>query len=192
VSGPHKLAASLALLPNHKTVVRFDEAVDKFFDDHLRGRAPVDRLMYAASDAGDHSLIWLCLAGLEGWLPGRGRTWRPLRRAVAELAAESVLVNVVVKLGFRRDRPERTEPPPMHLRTPRTSSFPSGHSSSAFFAAALLRDSSLAPLYYALAAVVASSRIHVRIHYPSDVVAGAALGAVLGEVARRVYPLFPR
>ena len=44
------------------------------------------------------------------------------------------------------------------------------------------------PLYYALAVVVASSRVYVRIHHASDVVAGAALGVGLGALANQVWP----
>jgi undecaprenyl-diphosphatase len=145
--------------------------------------------MYAASAAGDHSLIWLALAGLEGWRSGQGG--RALLRAGAALGAESVLVNGLVKLAFRRRRPDSTGPRPLPLRIPRTSSFPSGHASAAFFAAALLRDGAPAPLVYAVAATVASSRVHVGMHHASDVIAGAALGAALGEITRRLYPIVP-
>jgi undecaprenyl-diphosphatase len=143
--------------------------------------------MYAASAAGDHSMIWLALAGAEGWRAGQGR--RALLRAGAALGAESVLVNGLVKLAFRRRRPESTGPRPLPLRTPRTSSFPSGHASAAFFAAALLRDGAPAPLVYLAAATVASSRVHVSMHHASDVIAGAAVGAVLGEAARHFFPI---
>ncbi len=46
--------------------------------------------------------------------------------------------------------------------------------------------------WWAVALVVASSRIHVRIHHASDIVAGAALGTVLGLIARRLWRLPPR
>jgi len=187
VKALRQAAATLAALPTHDVVGRFDDKVDRYFEDHLRGRAPVDVLMYAASAAGEHSLLWLALAGLEGWR--YGRSWKPVARAAVALGCESALVNGLVKLGFRRVRPERKGPPPLPLRSPRTSSFPSGHASAAFFAAALLRDSPAWPLYYAVAAVVASSRVHVRAHYASDVVAGAALGAALGELARHVVTM---
>jgi undecaprenyl-diphosphatase len=146
--------------------------------------------MYAASAAGDHSMVWLALAGVEGWRTGQGG--RALLRGAAAFGAESVLVNGLVKLAFRRRRPESTGPRPLPLRSPRTSSFPSGHASAAFFAAALLRDGAPAPLVYAAAATVASSRVHVSMHHASDVIAGAALGAVLGELTRRLCPIVPR
>jgi membrane-associated phospholipid phosphatase len=38
--------------------------------------------------------------------------------------------------------------------------------------------------------VVAGSRVYVKIHHPSDVVAGALLGLVLARVVRQVWP-FP-
>jgi undecaprenyl-diphosphatase len=173
--------------PSSAWVEQFDKAVDSFFEDHMRGRRAVDLVMYGASALGDHSVIWLALAALRGLRSGQG--WRPLLRAGALLGAESLLVNGLVKLAFRRQRPETTQARPLHLRTPLTSSFPSGHASAAFLSAALLRDVRWGPLYYVLAVTVASSRVHVRIHHPSDVVAGAALGAVLGELARAGFPL---
>jgi undecaprenyl-diphosphatase len=74
---------------------------------------------------------------------------------------------------------------------PRTSSFPSGHATSAFCAAALLSDGdpTWAPLYYTLAVIVAWSRVHVKIHHASDVVAGIAIGVALGELSRHITPL---
>ncbi len=135
---------------NFDAVTRFDDAVDKYFDDHLRGRPALDRLMYGASAAADHSGIWLVLAALQAWRSGSG--WRPVVRAAILLGAESVLVNGLVKLAFRRERPETTEARPLHLRVPLTSSFPSGHSSAAFFAATLLSKGPTRLVYYPLAA----------------------------------------
>jgi undecaprenyl-diphosphatase len=52
----------------------------------------------------------------------------------------------------------------------------------------LSEDSPLAPVYAGLAAVVAASRIHVRIHHASDVLGGAAVGLALGVAVRRLWP----
>jgi undecaprenyl-diphosphatase len=110
-------------------------------------------------------------------------------RATAILGAESLLVNGGIKSLFRRKRPIMESIRPHYLRTPRSTSFPSGHASSAFTAAGILsEDDSLAPLYYAIAVVVASSRVYVKIHHASDVLAGAAMGIVFARVARRIWP----
>jgi undecaprenyl-diphosphatase len=102
-------------------------------------------------------------------------------------------VNGGIKSLFRRTRPTWAEEDrgarPHHLRTPMSSSFPSGHASSAFTAAVVLSQGSpLWPVYFGTAAVVASSRMYVKIHHASDVVAGAALGLVLGTAVRRLWP----
>ena len=97
------------------------------------------------------------------------------------------------KAVFRRERPvlEGTGSRPHRLRTPRTSSFPSGHASAATVAVMMLgrrRGLLTRAALAVLGTVVASSRVHVRIHHPSDVVGGVAVGYVLGRVARRLLP----
>jgi undecaprenyl-diphosphatase len=170
----------------HAAVAPFDEAVDQLFD-RLRGHRGLDRAFYAASELADFSLLWQILTTAKAL-----RADDPLPTAVRTstlLGIESVTVNWGVKSLFGRSRPVHDEERPHHLRTPLTSSFPSGHASAAFTAAALLsEDSRLAPVYYALAVFVSASRVHVRIHHASDVVAGAALGIVLGATMRRVWP----
>jgi membrane-associated phospholipid phosphatase len=171
-----------------RAVARFDTAIDTRVDD-FRGHPRVDRLMYAASELGDFSLIWHLLSASRAMGSDRGPVHAV--RVAAVLGAESALVNGPVKRVFRRHRPAWEQERPRRLRRPRTSSFPSGHASAAMTAAGVLAENDpLWPLYYAVGAVVASSRVYVKIHHPSDVVAGALLGVVLARVARRVWP-FP-
>ncbi len=171
-------------------VAAFDAAVDGAFD-HLRGNPVADRVMYGAAALGDFSLIWALLGAAKSLRSERDE--QAFLRLVVCLGAESLLVNQGIKRLFRRTRPEPEGERPHHLRTPLTTSFPSGHASSGAFAAILLSDGSKVPIaWWAVALVVASSRIHVRIHHASDIVAGAALGTVLGLVARRLWRLPPR
>lgn len=170
-----------------RAVARFDTAIDTRVDD-LRGHPHLDRLMYAASELGDFSLIWHLVSTTRALGPDR-RLADAVRMA-AILGAESALVNGPIKSLFKRHRPAWEQERPHKLRRPRTSSFPSGHASAAFTAAGVLSQGDpMWPVYYAIAAVVASSRVYVKIHHPSDVVAGAVLGIALAQLAKRVWPV---
>jgi undecaprenyl-diphosphatase len=172
-----------------QAAARLDRAVDRLFDS-LRGRPLADRLFYDASELADFSLLWHLIGVARGL-----RSDRHAREAVrlsACLGVESVLVNGLVKSLFRRARPVWREPRPRRLRRPRTSSFPSGHASASFCAATLLSERDRAwPLYYALAAVVAASRVHVKIHHASDTLAGIFLGLAIGRTFRRIWAVRP-
>lgn len=167
-------------------VRRFDTAVERAFD-ALRGKPAIDRVLYTASELGNHSLIWHLLATAQGLR--RDGDLAGTVRLVTIMGLESAIVNGPVKAMFRRQRPVHDGPRPFRLRQPRTSSFPSGHASAAaVFAVVASEDDALAPVYAALAILVASSRVHVRIHHPSDVVGGAVVGTALGFALRAWWP----
>jgi undecaprenyl-diphosphatase len=175
-----------------RQIATFDRKVDDFFERRLRGRPGLDRLFYSASAVGDHGIIWLALAVVRGLRTKEH--YAAVVRAAAGVVIESALINGPVKWLFGRDRPVQDAARPLPLRRPRTSSFPSGHATSAFCAAALLSDGdrALRPLYYGVAWIVAWSRVYVRVHHASDVVGGMGIGIALGEIGRRVYPLSRR
>jgi undecaprenyl-diphosphatase len=174
-------------VPTRDAIARFDRVVDSFFD-QVRHDRVVHRVFYVASELGDWSLVWHLVGAGQGVVVRNGVNGAV--RLSAALGAESALVNGVVKAAFRRTRPIVQFERPHKLRVPRSSSFPSGHASSAFLAAGLLSDQHKGKaVFYALAVVVAASRIHVGIHHASDVVAGAALGAGLAVVVKRLWPL---
>lgn len=180
--------------PPHKLtpVERFDEMVDAWFD-HIRGTEPADRLMYGLTELGDFGLIWLLLAYTRGLRSDQDAI--AAVKLTGILGLESVLVNGLVKSQFKRERPVVQDERPHKLRVPLTTSFPSGHASSAMVAAVLLTQRSSRPTkvaIFGLGALVASTRIHVRIHHASDVVGGLVLGFTLGTVVRKVFPLYRR
>jgi undecaprenyl-diphosphatase len=169
-------------------VKALDARVDEVFAP-LRGNRIADRLFYTASALGDFGLLWLVL-GLVRVLRGRPGDTRSGMRAITATGIESVVVNIGVKSLFRRRRPRPMEAHPLPFRQPITSSFPSGHATAAFCAATLLAESEeRAPVYYALATVVALSRIHTKIHHASDVVGGVVIGLALGHLGRHIVPL---
>lgn len=167
-------------------VADFDAAVDRWVD-QWRGNPQLDKVMYAASELGDFSLIWHLISTARALAPDR-RVEDAIRVSTI-IGVESLLVNGVIKSLIGRRRPAWEQDRPLKLRRPRTSSFPSGHASSAATAFGVLaRNDPLWPLYAAAAVTVASSRVYVKIHHASDVVAGAALGVGLALVARKVWP----
>jgi undecaprenyl-diphosphatase len=152
----------------------------------VRGNPVADEMFAMASRLGDWSLIWHVVGVLRG--VAKRRPDQIVALAVA-LGAESLIVNQGIKRIFRRARPTTSGDPRFPVRQPSTSAFPSGHASSAAFAATILgawggRRSR--PLWWGLAAIVGTSRAYVRIHHASDVIAGAVVGAGLGAIAVRL------
>jgi membrane-associated phospholipid phosphatase len=175
------------LLDQFAAVRRFDESVDAAFD-RLRGNPVADRAFYAITELGDFGLLWMLIGGVRALRGGDDEIEEFVRLAVT-MGVESLVVNGIIKNLVKRERPVIEVERPHRLRIPLTTSFPSGHASSAMTAATLLgQGRRSAPLYYALGMVVASSRVYVRIHHASDVVAGLGVGLTLGRVALRLWP----
>ena len=129
------------------------------------------------SNLADYGFVWVLLAGLKARRRGADR-----RRAVVGLAAagfSSLLVSRVVKAAVERQRPE--DHLEASVRTPTSSSFPSGHTLAAFCTAFVLPDSEAGTAAtVGFATAVAASRVHLRAHHPTDVIGGAVIGSVLG------------
>lgn len=162
----------------------FDEAFEVLFE-RTRGDRRWHALFTVASELGDWSVLWHLIGVTAGVVDGRRVDDAFALSAV--LGAESLLVNQGIKRLFHRPRPP-AEALPAGVRRPTTSSFPSGHASAAFCAAAVLSTKLPAgrPLWYGAATVVAASRVHLKLHHASDVVAGVAVGVALGAIAKRV------
>jgi membrane-associated phospholipid phosphatase len=164
------------------------EPFDRWADEQLerlRGNKVADAVFTTASEVGDFSLIWH-LTGAARGITSEQRAGEAMVFS-ALMGIESLVVNQGIKRLFRRTRPTESGDPRYPVRKPVTSAFPSGHASSAFFAATLLTawgGKRTAPLWFGMAAVVATSRAYVRIHHPSDVVGGAVVGLALGQLAK--------
>jgi membrane-associated phospholipid phosphatase len=145
-----------------------------------RGHAPAaERVIGAYSRTGEHAACWLALG-----LAGAALTRDPRRRQAwlrgLKIVGGSYAVNYAVKLAVRRRRPELDGLPPL---TPTVSqlSFPSAHATSSFAAARAY--SGLVPSWalYSAATAFALSRPYLGVHYPSDVLAGAAIGTAVAR-----------
>ncbi len=171
---------------DQSVIDRFDELVDRLFEPLRRSR-PLNHIFYSASALADHSTVWLILACGQAITHKRSQRGQ---RALIALLVESGLVNIVVKTLFQRERPVQVVERPLPLRQPLTSSFPSGHATAATCAAVLLSTGNKTDrIVIALAALVALSRIHVRIHHASDVAGGIVIGFLYAQIVKRLFPL---
>jgi membrane-associated phospholipid phosphatase len=133
--------------------------------------------------AGEYGRVWMA-AALGGALLDRRRRGRWLWAALG--VPLTMGMNFCVKVAVRRKRPrlegiEATAPLPASL------SFPSAHAATSFAGATLIGALAppLRPALYVAAALMAFSRPYLGVHYPSDVLAGAAVGTVLGRLLVR-------
>ncbi len=158
----------------------------------------VDHELVEATQAVEHPLLTAVFVLLSAWwvkgplLVGLGLcsdVWRrrlPLAFAAAAAATGAAsLVAHLLKQAFDRERPPVADPDLGSLvAIPGNPSFPSGHSATAFAAATAVAIlcPRMRPYALAIAAAVALSRVYLRVHFPLDVLAGAAIGAGLGAL----------
>jgi undecaprenyl-diphosphatase len=146
----------------------------------------LDGALRRLSRAANHSRIWLGCSGLLAVAGGRGR--RAAASGLASVAVTSATVNLVLKPLSNRRRPDRhthSVPLTRYVAMPRSTSWPSGHAASAFaFATGVgaAWPAAGVPLSF-VASLVAYSRVHTGVHYPSDSIAGAVSGVALAPLA---------
>ena len=146
-----------------------------------------DAYLRRLSLAANYSRLWLgCSALLAAFGGTRGR--RATENGLAAVALTSAVVNLMLKpLGNRRrpDRDTQDVPVTRQVEMPSSTSWPSGHSASAFaFATGVGAAWPAAGIPVSVvAALVAYSRVHTGVHYPSDAIAGTVSGVALAPVA---------
>jgi membrane-associated phospholipid phosphatase len=143
------------------------------------GHTPAaERAVRAYSELGQHGACWLALGAAGAALdrPRRSR-WRRATLAVGAAYA----ANQAIKLAVRRPRPRLDDLPPL-VGTPTQLSFPSAHAATS--AAAVHAFWHLLPWVPLRGSALAMSlsRLYLGVHYPSDIVAGVLLGAVIGRI----------
>lgn len=136
--------------------------------------------MHAFSALGEHGAIWFALCAVTAL----DRRRRPAALRAGAAVAGAFVVNVAVKNVVRRPRPDLEDLPPL-TGTPTGLSFPSTHSATGFAGARALTYAGWpGGVTGPLAVALAGSRLYLGVHYPTDILAGAALGLFVGGLAR--------
>ena len=144
-----------------------------------RGHLPAaEKAAQLIAKSGENGYLWFGI-GLAGAVfdGPRRRQWL----FAAAIGPVAIGLNIGIKLIVKRPRPTLEGLPPLG-GAPSSLSFPSAHATASFAAATAM--SRFAPelklALFGAAATMAVTRPYLGMHYPSDVVAGAALGTVLG------------
>jgi hypothetical protein len=142
-------------------------------------RPPAEKAGKALGRIGEYGAVWFVIGVVMAFVdPDNGEDWL----LAGILGPVAIGLNFAVKLIVRRPRPVLEGLPPLG-GAPSSLSFPSAHATSSFACAtAMTRIAPEAALLFILAVAIASCRPYLGMHYPSDVIAGALLGVVLGLV----------
>lgn len=136
------------------------------------------------SHVGEHALGWMGIAAA-GMVVDPARRGRWAMVGVGSFGAHAT--SVVVKRIVRRRRPDHPSVA-VGVGTPSKLSFPSSHATSTTAFALLAGSVTGVPVAPALVPVMLASRLVLGVHYPSDVLAGAAVGAGCAALTRAVWP----
>jgi undecaprenyl-diphosphatase len=175
-------AAERRLLVSVETLTQLDLGVLRLL--RTRGHAPpFERLVLRFTHTGEHAALWHAIA-LAGVLLDRRRRAIYVRAMVAIALTQAA--NFLAKNLIARARPLIEDLPPL-VPTISGLSTPSAHASTSFAAASSLSEALPSPPLYLTALAMALSRPYMGVHYPSDSLAGAALGALVAREVRRAH-----
>ena len=143
----------------------------------------LDTIVAAYTSTSDVGQIWILLSIVLAIIP---KTRKLGAAVLIAVLLGAIVTSGILKPLIMRPRPCDVNPlVPMIIDRPHGSSFPSGHALSSFAAATALccfhRKTGVLALV--LAALIAFSRLYASVHYPTDVLAGALLGVLLGLAA---------
>ena len=146
----------------------------------------LDAVLPAISRTANHGELWIILAVILLLIRGQ----RKYGASVAcGLILDLVSCNIILKPLIGRIRPFAVNGlVELLIAAPTDASFPSGHTAASFAAVFALKTAG-SPLWkpaLAVALVIAFSRLYLYVHWPSDLLGGALLGAAVGWAGAKI------
>lgn len=177
------------LHPLRNRLLALDNRVFEFAA--VRNWPAAENVLPRLSRSANHGVLWFAAAAAMA-ASRTPRARRAAARGLASLSLASLTINTLGKRSVRRPRPVLDPVPLVRQlkRQPITTSFPSGHSASAaaFAAGVALESPAWGAVIAPVAWSVALSRVYTGVHFPSDVLAGAALGVGAAFAVRGMVP----
>lgn len=139
----------------------------------------LDKIMIVITNLGDAGLIWIGVAIILLFMKNT--------RKCGALMLVSMLVGLIVGNGILKNLIARERPCwldrsiPLLIPEPHDYSFPSGHTLASFEAAVMiyLHNKKWGIFSFVIAVLIAFSRMYLFVHFPTDVLCGAALGTLI-------------
>ncbi|MGN0136735.1 phosphatase PAP2 family protein [Anaerotignum sp.] len=150
----------------------------------------MDQIMIFISALGDGGFLWIALGVLFLLMGWKHKIWRKRGLLLLfSLAANALVCNLLLKPLVNRIRPYDLLGYDILIPPVGDASFPSGHTSASFAAATALYaiDKRWGTAAYVFAALMGFSRLYLGVHFPTDVLAGAAIGVFMAKAVQRVF-----
>ena len=150
----------------------------------------LDKLMVFITSLGNGGIFWIGL-GLFFLLQNNRTSKKKALGLFLSLIIFSIVGLLILKPLIGRPRPFMVESFNLLLKLPMGYSFPSGHTSYAFTFATIVtmlnKNKPLVVFTDILAILIALSRLYLYVHFPTDVIAGAVFGIIIGLLAIKIY-----
>jgi undecaprenyl-diphosphatase len=165
---------------------KFDNSILLYIKSNMHGPI-MDKAMVIITSLGNAGVVWIVIA----LLLMINKKYRYIGfLALGALILSTILGEGILKHIVRRIRPSADIPAVnLLIAKPLSYSFPSGHTTSSFAAAGVLSKyfRNYALELFALASLIAFSRLYLYVHYPSDVLAGIILGIICSKVIIYIF-----
>ena len=149
----------------------------------------LDKIMVAITSLGNAGLIWI---GIAVFLLFIKKTRKCGVLMLISMALGLIFGNGILKNVIARERPCWIDSKiPLLIPNPHDFSFPSGHTLASFEAAVMIfmHNKKWGAISFVLAVLIAFSRMYLFVHFPTDIICGAALGSLISILVYDGYEI---